>query len=202
MPSVDVIRSDVNVGAIKSAGFPVIWVLGPPGCGKGTQCAEIGVKKGFLHLSSGDLLRDEVVSGSPRGMQLYKLMADGNLVPDEVVLDLIAETMVKTIYEGKMKGFVLDGFPADLAQAEAFEANIVPANKIIFLSVDDEVGQERLISRNNFDDKEESIKKRQKTFYEKTMPIFDKFGDKVVKVDANRTAEESYPDSLAAVASL
>merc|ERR1711981_6435 len=101
-----------------------------------------------------------------------------------------------------MKGFVLDGFPADLAQAEAFEAQIVPASKIIFLSVDDEVGQERLISRNNFDDKEEAIQKRQKSFLEKTMPIFDKYGDKVVKVDANRTAEESYPDCLASIAPL
>merc|ERR1712038_2172212 len=104
----DVIRSDVNVAAIKSSGLPVVWVLGGPGCGKGTQCTEIKVKYDYVHLSSGELLRNEVLSGSPRGLQLYSMMEKGEPVPTVVVIDLIAEAMVMAVYGGETKGFVMD----------------------------------------------------------------------------------------------
>jgi len=77
----EVERKEINVDAVKSANLPIVWVLGGPGSGKGTQCANVGLKTGFAHLSSGDLLRNEVVSGSKRGLQLYKLMELGELVP-------------------------------------------------------------------------------------------------------------------------
>lgn len=189
----------MNVGAIKSAGLPIIWVLGGPGCGKGTQCLEIKAKKDYEHLASGDLLRNEVMSGSPRGLQLYKLMESGEAVPTVVVLDLVAEAMVKAVYGGKAKGFVMDGFPLDCEQATLFEANIMPATKILFLRVDEEIGQERLTKRQNFDDTDDAIKKRIANFNEKTLPIFQKFANKVVQIDANRAPEEMFPDTLAAL---
>ena len=67
--------------------------LGGPGSGKGTQCEKISLKFGYTHLSSGDLLRGEVMSGSKRGQQLYMLMANGNTVPSEIVTDLLGEAM-------------------------------------------------------------------------------------------------------------
>lgn len=97
-----------------NAKLPVIWVLGGPGCGKGTQCDRIVSKYGFTHLSSGDLLRDEVKSGSDRGKQLNEMMEKGELVPLFVVLDLLAEAMI-----GKLsgsKGFLIDGYPREVAQ--------------------------------------------------------------------------------------
>ena len=70
-------------------------LLGGPGSGKGTQCDKICIKYGFTHLSSGDILRNEVMSGTPRGRQLYQMMSNGEPVPNEVVDDLLAEAMVK-----------------------------------------------------------------------------------------------------------
>merc|ERR1711976_306895 len=98
------------------AGLPVIWVLGGPGCGKGTQCDKIVAKYGFTHLSSGDLLRDEVKSGSEMGKQLNAVMEKGDLVPLFVVLDLMAEAMIKKL-DGS-KGFLIDGYPREVAQAK------------------------------------------------------------------------------------
>merc|ERR1712008_612432 len=138
--------------------------------GKGTQCDRICVKYGYTHMSSGDLLRNEVLSGTPRGRQLYALMADGKPVPNEYVNDLLAETMVK---KAASKGFLIDGFPMDSEQADSFL-------------------QERLKSRNNFDDTEESILKRIDSYNQKTKPVADKFEAKIVS--AERTADEIFPD--------
>ena len=85
----------------------MVWVLGGPGCGKGTQCDKIVAKYGFTHLSSGDLLREEVASGSDRGKTLNAMMEKGDLVPLFVVLDLLAEAMLSKL--GGSKGFLIDG---------------------------------------------------------------------------------------------
>ena len=81
-------------------------LLGGPGSGKGTQCDKICIKYGFTHLSSGDILRNEVMSGTPRGRQLYQMMSNGEPVPNEVVDDLLAEAMVKKA-ESKVIFFVV-----------------------------------------------------------------------------------------------
>ena len=82
-------------------------MLGGPGCGKGTQCDKIVAKYGFTHLSSGDLLREEVASGSDRGKSLTAIMESGQLVPLATVLDLLAEAMIKRL--SGSKGFLIDG---------------------------------------------------------------------------------------------
>merc|ERR1712001_147603 len=111
-----VVRVKVDTSAIK--GTPIIWIMGGPGSGKGTQCDRICVKYGYTHMSSGDLLRNEVMSGSPRGRAIYALMADGKPVPNENVNDLLAEAMVKkSSSKTKLKGFLIDGFPMDDDQA-------------------------------------------------------------------------------------
>ena len=93
-------------------------MLGGPGCGKGTQCDKIVAKYGYTHLSSGDLLRDEVKSGSDRGKQLNEMMERGELVPLFVVLDLLAEGMLAKL--SGSKGFLIDGYPREVAQVSDF----------------------------------------------------------------------------------
>jgi len=196
----EVERKEINVDALKSANLPVIWILGGPGSGKGTQCDNIRVKTGFCHLSSGDLLRNEVVSGSKRGLQLYKLMEMGELVPTQVVLDLIAEAMVQELYGGKAKGFLLDAFPWNLDQADAFVARIGQPKKVIYLSLEQDVMIDRLLARGNFDDTKETIEKRCANFQNETRPVLEKFNGLVTRLDANRPAEEVTADILPALA--
>lgn len=86
---------------------PVIWILGGPGSGKGTQCAKIVEQFGFSHFSTGDLLRAEVAAGTDKGKQLAEIMKRGDLVPNEEVLDLLQNAMKEA--KGKSKGFLIDG---------------------------------------------------------------------------------------------
>lgn len=91
-----------------SDNVPVIWILGGPGSGKGTQCAKIVEKFGFSHFSTGDLLRAEVTAGTDKGKQLAEIMKRGDLVPNEEVLDLLQKAMKEA--HGKSKGFLIDGY--------------------------------------------------------------------------------------------
>ncbi|KOB70732.1 Uncharacterized protein OBRU01_14831, partial [Operophtera brumata] len=103
---------------------PVVWVLGGPGSGKGTQCEKIIAKYGFTHLSSGDLLRAEVKSGSDRAKCLTSIMERGELVPNEIVLDLLKEAIEAN--RDHAKGFLVDGYPREKSQGIAFEQAIAP----------------------------------------------------------------------------
>lgn len=91
-----------------SDNVPVIWILGGPGSGKGTQCAKIVEKFGFSHFSTGDLLRAEVTAGTDKGKQLAEIMKRGDLVPNEEVLDLLQKAMKEAL--GKSHGFLIDGY--------------------------------------------------------------------------------------------
>ena len=103
-----------------------VWIIGGPGCGKGTQCERIIAKYGFFHISSGDLLREEVASGSPRGASLQETMSQGLFVPTDIVLDLIRERMEKAKTEKATKtGFLIDGYPRELEQGLLFEKESV-----------------------------------------------------------------------------
>merc|ERR1712044_7520 len=126
----------VDCSALTASGLPIVWVLGGPGCGKGTQCDKIVAKYGFTHLSSGDLLRDEVKSGSDRGKQLNEMMERGELVPLFVVLDLLAEAMLSKL--SGSKGFLIDGYPREVAQGQEFEKEIAPCSQILYFDVSDE----------------------------------------------------------------
>lgn len=190
----EVERKKVNVGAIKEANLPIIWVLGGPGSGKGSQCLSMVAKHGFTHLSSGDLLRKEVLSGSNLGRQLYRVMELGELVPTTVVLDLLAEAMVNEIYTGKAKGFLLDNFPMNLEEAEAFESYVTSPTKLIYLSAEQDVMIGRLLERGNFDDTKEAIEKRCANFQNQTRPVLAKYEAKLVKVNADQPKDKVAED--------
>lgn len=184
----EVERKDLSVGKIRAAELPVVWVLGGPGSGKGSQCEILSYKKGYKHISGGDLLRHEIMSGSKIGAKLYKIMEMGELVPTTVVLDLLAEAMIKAIDE-KAKGFLLDAFPMNLEQAQAFEEFIGSPSKIIYLSLAQDIMVSRLLERGNFDDKEEAINKRCATFQNECRPVLEKYADKLLKVNADQDKE-------------
>lgn len=185
---------------------PIIWVLGGPGSGKGTQCDKIVAKYGFTHLSSGDLLRNEVSSGSSRGKELTAIMERGELVPLEVVLDLLKEEIVKNLPTSK--GFLIDGYPREKEQGILFEKNVAPVNLVLFFDCSEKTLVDRLLGRaltsGRVDDNEETIKKRLNTFRTHNDQVVAQYTDKLKKIDAERQPDDifaevtSYLDPLVA----
>ncbi|XP_071052474.1 adenylate kinase isoenzyme 1 isoform X2 [Onthophagus taurus] len=196
--------SIISVSSQPKIDVPIIWVLGGPGSGKGTQCERIVQKYGFVHLSSGDLLRDEVKSGSPRGKELTAIMESGALVPLEVVLELLKEAIYKNL--SNAKGFLIDGYPREKEQGVLFEKTIGPVDVILFFDASTDTLVERLLSRGKtsgrVDDNEETIKKRLNTFVTHTDAIVNHYLDKLKKINAERAVDdifgevESYLDPL------
>jgi len=190
-------RKQIDLAPLKKAGVPIIFVVGGPGSGKGTQCAKMVEKYGLSHLSSGDLLRDEVQSGSPRGAELTKIMESGQLVPLEVVLDLIKEAMVKEFAKGS-HGFLIDGYPREVKQGDQFEAEIMEAALVIYFEVSAATMTDRLLGRaktsGRVDDNIETIKKRLDTFYKATEPVVDHYKKKgkLVQVHAEGSVDQIF----------
>jgi len=179
----------------------VIYVLGGPGSGKGTQSANLVRDFNFTHLSAGDLLRAEQNrEASEYGQMIKDYIKDGLIVPIEVTVKLIENAMHSTLEKSTSgKGrFLIDGFPRKMDQALYFESEVCPSACTLFLDCPEDVMNERLLCRGKTsgrtDDNEESIKKRFKTFVETSMPVveyFEKEG-KVVKVNATGTTAEVY----------
>ncbi|XP_060602072.1 uncharacterized protein LOC132755252 isoform X8 [Ruditapes philippinarum] len=174
----------------------IIFVVGGPGSGKGTQCARIVEKYGFCHLSSGDLLRAEVASGSERGKKLNEIMEKGELVPLDVVLELIREAMVSKLSETKC--FLIDGYPREMEQGTRFENEVAPCCNVLYFEVSDDTMTARLLDRGKtsgrVDDNEETIKKRLQTFHNQTQPVVDHYtqSEKVIKVPAEGSVDEVF----------
>jgi adenylate kinase len=167
--------------------------VGGPGSGKGTQCEKIVKKYGYTHLSSGDLLRAEVQSGSELSKQLNELMQQGLLVPNELVLDMIKKAMLAKV--ATSKGFLIDGYPRQVDQGIQFEnevflyrklskyrskyffLKIVPCQFVLYVNASDESMKSRLLDRGKtsgrVDDNEETIKQRLNTFHQVTQPVID-----------------------------
>ena len=122
--------------------------LGPPGAGKGTQAKAICEKFGVPHISTGDILREAVAEGSDLGLEAKSYMDSGGLVPDDLVVSMVAERLGR---DDCAEGFVLDGFPRTIAQAEALEETLETNNMrvdcVVFFEVDDEQVVGRLSGR-------------------------------------------------------
>jgi len=189
-------RKALDLTPLREAKLPVIFVLGGPGCGKGTQCERIVATYGYTHLSSGDLLRDEVKSGSERGQALNAIMEKGDLVPLEVVLDLIAEEMLKKV--ASSKGFLIDGYPREQAQGVQFEETILPCTRVLYFDVPDEIMVERLLNRaktsGRVDDNEETIKLRLNTFHKHSEPVIEYYKDKCAKIVALAAPDDVFAE--------
>jgi adenylate kinase len=152
-------------------------LFGPPGAGKGTQSQKLIEKHGLIHLSTGDLLRGEISQGTALGLEAKKLMDEGKLVPDEVVIGMISH---KLDANKDAKGFIFDGFPRTVAQAEALdkllETKNAPISGMVALEVTDDELEQRLLLRGKDsgrpdDANPEVIRKRIKEYNDKTAPV-------------------------------
>lgn len=179
----------------------VVFVLGGPGAGKGTQCANLVRDYGFKHLSAGDLLREEQDRpGSEFGDMIKSYIRDGKIVPMEVTIQLLENAMNATIEKSGTRKFLIDGFPRKMDQALKFEEVVVPSKFTLFFECSEEVMRKRLLKRGETsgrsDDNEESIKKRFRTFVDTSMPVVDMFEKegKVLKVSAEHSPDQVYAD--------
>ncbi|XP_011031636.1 PREDICTED: UMP-CMP kinase 3 [Populus euphratica] len=171
----------------------VVFVLGGPGSGKGTQCAKIVEHFGYTHLSAGDLLRAEIRSGSENGTMIQNMIKEGKIVPSEVTIKLLQKAMQDS---GNDK-FLIDGFPRNEENRAAFEAvtKIEPAF-VLFFDCPEEEMERRILSRNQGreDDNIETIRKRFKVFLESSLPVVEYYESKgkVRKVDAAKPIDEVF----------
>ncbi|KAH9174250.1 UMP-CMP kinase [Lactarius sanguifluus] len=191
----------------------VIFVLGGPGAGKGTQCSLLVGKYNFSHLSAGDLLRAEQERpNSQFGDLIRTYIREGNIVPMEVTIKLL-ENAMDAVLESKTgegwgdgKGrFLIDGFPRKMDQALKFEEDVCTSSLVLFFTTNEETMLERLLERGKTsgrdDDNIESIKKRFVTYKETTMPVieyYEKFG-KVAEVDSSPAVDEVHAATIAVV---
>lgn len=157
-------------------------LFGPPGAGKGTQSELLIEKYRLVHLSTGDILRGEIAAGTALGMEAKKLMDNGDLVPDAVVIGMIKSKLEKN---ADARGFIFDGFPRTTAQAEALDSLLkeldTAISGMIALQVDDEELTHRLLIRGKnsgrADDQNEGIiRNRIQEYNNKTLPLKEFYG--------------------------
>lgn len=203
----ETIKETVTKAAFSPEDVKVIFVLGGPGSGKGTQCGKLVKEKGFVHLSAGDLLRAEQQrQGSKYGELIAQCIKEGTIVPQEVTIALLKSAISTQVEKGD-KRFLVDGFPRKMDQALTFENEIVPSAFTLFFECPELVMLERLLERGKTsgrtDDNIESIKKRFRVFVDTSMPVVNHFDkqNKVIKVRCDEPVDvvsEHVKNALAA----
>lgn len=178
-----------------------VLLLGPQGSGKGTQAAKIAEAYGIPHVSTGDMFRAAVAAGTELGRRVEPILASGQLVPDEITIALIRERLAQ---EDASEGFVLDGFPRNLAQAEALDEMLReigrPLSIVLLLELDDEICRERMRKRAELegraDDTPEAIERRLEIYHRDTEPVVEHYlaTGRLVKVHAERTIPEVFAE--------
>ena len=177
-----------------------LLVLGPQGAGKGTQAKRIAAEYGAPHISTGDRFRAEIADATEFGRRVQSILASGELVPDELTIGKLREWLRE---EGS-EGFVLDGFPRNLAQAEALDHLLAELglglDAILFFDISDEVAVERLLNRSTTesrgDDTPEVIARRLEIYHAETEPIVEHYRatGKLVPLHADRTVDEVWEE--------
>ena len=173
-------------------------LFGPPGAGKGTQATAMVERYNLRHLSTGELLRKEIAEGTELGLKAKSLIDAGSLVPDEGVEGMIDNAFKTT--EG-VSGFLLDGFPRTIAQAEALDKMLAASGEevtsVISIMIPDEMIKERIRHRAAIegradDASDETVNNRIRTYHEKTEPLVDFYrkAGKYVEIDGTGTIEE------------
>ena len=177
--------------------------MGPPGAGKGTQAKILSDQYNLVHLSTGDILRNEIDNQTTIGLDAKNYMDQGLLVPDEVLLSMMENTLTNL----KESGIILDGFPRTIPQAEGLDAIFkkldLNIDMVINISVDKEILINRLIKRaedsGRSDDTKEVIVNRQNVYLELTAPLLEFYKNEVINVDGDGTIEEVTQRVLAAI---
>ena len=184
-----------------------IVIFGAPGSGKGTQSDKIIAEFGVEHISTGDVLRAEIAANTELGKTAAVFIHDGKLVPDALIIDMLAATLDK---KGKdINGVIFDGFPRTIAQAEALDSMLEErgqkVNVVLGLEVDDEELIKRIVSRGKTsgraDDNIETAKKRLNTYYGQTLPLKDFYiaQGKYAKINGVGCIDDIYANISAAI---
>jgi adenylate kinase len=183
-----------------------ILLFGPQGSGKGTQAKRIASEYGWAHVATGDMFRSAIARRTPLGLQVEPILASGALVPDELTISLIRDRLAE---DDARTGFVLDGFPRNLPQAEALDALLAdlerPLDIVFDLQVSDEECIERLRKRaeeeGRPDDTPEVIAERLRIYHEQTEPLIEHYlaTGRVVGVHADRSIDEVWSEVQAAI---
>ncbi|MBD2212676.1 adenylate kinase [Calothrix sp. FACHB-156] len=167
--------------------------LGPPGAGKGTQSQKLAQSLQIPHISTGDILRQAMKDQTPLGVKAQSYVDSGELVPDELVQDLVQERLGQA---DAQSGWILDGFPRKVSQAE-FLAKLLETihqagERVVNLDVPDDVVVARLLARGRKDDNEEVIRRRLEIYRSETAPLINYYRDrqKLLTVNGNQSPEE------------
>jgi adenylate kinase len=176
-----------------------LLLLGPQGSGKGTQATRIAADYGIPHISTGEMFRAAIAAGTELGRRVEPILAAGELVPDELTIDLIRERLG---HPDARRGFVLDGFPRNLAQAQALDRMLEGIGRdldaVLYFDLPDEVAIERLLGRaraeGRTDDAPDVIERRLAIYHEQTEPLAEYYRarDRLVPLHADRTVDEVY----------
>ncbi|HZG90368.1 MAG TPA: adenylate kinase [Pseudonocardia sp.] len=177
-------------------------LVGPPGAGKGTQAERLAEELDVPHISTGDLFRANLEQETPVGLEAKRYMDAGDLVPDAVTVQMVRDRLTR---DDAAKGFILDGFPRTIAQAEALAGLLTERGEAIDAIVEFQVPEDelvaRLLGRGRADDTEQVIRNRQQVYRDETTPLLEFYGDRLVTVDAVGTVEEITSRVLSALRS-
>ncbi len=186
-----------------------VLVLGPQGSGKGTQAKRISASHAVPHVSTGDMFRAAIANRSDLGLQVEPILASGELVPDELTIAMIQDRITMP---DAAAGFVLDGFPRNLAQADALDAmlNAIgrPLGIVLFFDLDDTTALSRMRGRateeGRSDDTLEAMARRLVIYHEQTEPLVHRYrsAGTLVPLDATRSADEVFEAICAALNSV
>jgi adenylate kinase len=178
-----------------------VLLLGPQGSGKGTQATRIEAEYGIPHIATGDMLRNAIAQETELGRQVKPILENGELVPDELMIDLIQERLEQP---DTAEGFILDGFPRTAAQADALDSMLSEINRelsIVFeFQLSDDVARERLLKRAELegrtDDTPEAITRRLDLYHEQTEPLVEHYRlqGNLVGVHGDRKVNEVFSE--------
>jgi adenylate kinase len=212
-------RSSAKVVVAALADPLKVMISGAPASGKGTQCEFIKAKYGVVHISAGDLLRAEIAAGTENGKQAKEFMEKGQLVPDEIVVNMVKDRLLQP--DAQEKGWLLDGYPRSYSQAMALENLNIQPDIFILLDVPDELLVERVVGRRSdpvtgkiyhlkysppeneeiaarltqrFDDTEEKVKLRLQTYYSNVESLLSTYDNLMAKVKGDATVDEVFAE--------
>ena len=178
-----------------------LLLLGPPGAGKGTQAKRIASGRGIPQISTGEMLREAVAAGTELGARVQPILESGELVPDDLIVALIRERLAAA---DTAAGFILDGFPRTIPQAEALDAMLREIGRelaaVIEFQLDDDEAVERLLGRaeqeGRTDDTPDVIRNRMAVYHRQTEPLVEYYRTRgvMVGVDASGTVEQVQRD--------
>lgn len=165
--------------------------IGPPGAGKGTQAERVALKLGIPHISTGEMFRHHVSTGTNLGLQVDTIMKAGEYVPDEITVAMLEGRLG---LDDAADGFILDGFPRTGAQVEALDQLLGDGglDAVVVFEVDEDALVERLLARGRADDTEETIRARFGIYQDQTAPLLEIYGDRgvVVTIDGVGDVEQ------------